>query len=242
MAVMTAASIPAIARADVAEVEAWIFDLDNTLYPASSNLFHQIDVRMKTYIAKLLGISAEEAFVLQKTHYRKHGTTLRGLMIHHDVDPDEFLDYVHDIDRSVLEPDLELQAALAALPGRKFVYTNGSEHHAAEVMARLGITGAFSGIFDIRAGNYIPKPDPAPYAAMIGALGIAPKRAAMFEDSFKNLKPAADLGMLTVWVRHVEHVPGAEDDLSHCRYQTDDMVGWLEEAASVLSPPLKGEG
>ena len=230
-----AASRPAITRADLAHVEGWVFDLDNTLYAADTNLFHQIDVRMKTYIAKLLDISAEAAFALQKSYYRKYGTSLRGLVLNHGIDPDAFIDFVHDIDHSVLAPDPELAAALSALPGRKVIYTNGSEYHAAQVLARLGVAEHFDAIFDIRAGTYIPKPDPAPYAAMVKSLGIAPARAAMFEDSFKNLKPAADLGMVTVWVRHPEHVPAAADDVSHCRFVTDDMVGWLEEAVAALA-------
>ena len=110
------------------------------------------------------------------------------------------------------------------------IYTNGSAYHAGRVLDRLGIAEAFTGIFDIRAGGFVPKPDPASYRDMIAALNVAPGEAAMFEDSFKNLKPADDLGMVTVWVRHVEHVPGAGDDLSHCRFVTDDLVGWLEEA------------
>ncbi|TAL02132.1 MAG: HAD family hydrolase, partial [Rhodospirillaceae bacterium] len=118
-------------------------------------------------------------------------------------------------------------AALQRLPGRKFIYTNGTTHHATQVIARLGVTALFDGIFDIRAGGYIPKPDPAPYREMIARYGIDPSRAAMFEDSFKNLKPAAELGMTTVWVRHQEHVPGPDDDLSHCHFVTDDMVEWL---------------
>ena len=229
------ASRPALTRADLAHVEGWVFDLDNTLYASTTNLFHQIDVRMKTYIAKLLGISAEDAFALQKKYYRAHGTTLRGLMMHHHVDPNDFIDFVHDIDHSVLDPDPELGAALAALPGRKVIYTNGSEHHAAQVLARLGVSEHFAAIFDIRAGAFIPKPDPQPYATMVNAMGIAPARAAMFEDSFKNPKPAADLGMVTVWVRHPEHVPGADDDISHCRFVTDDMVAWLEDAVALLT-------
>ncbi len=230
-----AASRPPLTRADLSHVEGWVFDLDNTLYAATTNLFHQIDVRMKTYIAKLFDISAEEAFKLQKTYYRKYGTSLRGLVLNHGIDADAFIDFVHDIDHSVLAPDPELAAALAALPGRKVIYTNGSEYHAAQVIARLGVAEHFDAIFDIRAGTYIPKPDPAPYAAMVKTLGIAPTRAAMFEDSFKNLKPAADLGMVTVWVRHPEHVPAADDDVSHCQFATDDMVGWLEEAVAVLA-------
>ena len=229
------ASRPALTRADLAHVEGWVFDLDNTLYASTTNLFHQIDVRMTAYIAKLLGLASEDAFTLQKKYYRTYGTSLRGLVLNHGIDPDAFIDYVHDIDHSVLDPDPELAAALAVLPGRKVIYTNGSEYHAAQVLARLGVAEHFAAIFDIRGGAYIPKPDPAPYAEMVKAMGIAPTRAAMFEDSFKNLKPAADLGMVTVWVRRMEHVPGAHDDVSHCRFVTDDMVGWLEEAASVLS-------
>ena len=231
---MRGASLPAIQRADIAHVDTWVFDLDYTLYGADIDVFHQIDQRMKEYIARLLGVSIERAFYLQKRYYRAHGTTLRGLMLHHGINADDFLDYVHDIDHSVLSPNPELAAVLAALPGRKVIYTNGSESHAAKVIARLGIAEAFDGIFDIRAGRYIPKPDPEPYADMIKSLRVTPGSAAMFEDSFKNLKPAADLGMVTVWVRHTEHVPGPHDDTSHCRFATDDVVGWLEEAVVAL--------
>ena len=224
-------------RADVGHVDAWVFDLDNTLYPVGSNLFDQIDARIKTFVAEALSMSEDEAFALQKRYYRAHGTTLRGLMIHHDIAPEAYLDFVHDIDHSVLSPDPRLAAALARLPGRRFIYTNGSTRHAAGVIARLGVADLFEGIFDIRAGGYVPKPDPEPYGTMMSRHGIAPARAAMFEDSFDNLKPAADLGMVTVWVRHPEHVPAATDDLSHCRFVTDDLVGWLEGAGAVLQPP-----
>jgi putative hydrolase of the HAD superfamily len=210
-------------------LDTWIFDLDNTLYSASTHLFGQIDERMKTFIAKEFNISREEAHALQKRYYWEHGTTLRGLMLNHHVDPDAFLDFVHDIDRTVLAPDLRLNAALARLPGRRYIYTNGTARHATEVIAHLGISTLFDGIFDIRAGNYIPKPDPAPYRIILERFGIDPTRAAMFEDSFKNLKPAADLGMVTVFVRHVEHVPRPDDDLSHCAYVTDDLTRWLTD-------------
>lgn len=211
----------------LAHVDTWIFDLDNTLYPPTIDLFSQIDVRMKQYIARELKLPEDEAFVLQKKYYRAHGTTLRGLMLNHGTDPDGFLDFVHDIDHSVLAPHAELRAALTALPGRRFVYTNGSRRHAEQVLARLGVDDLFAGIFDIRAGAYLPKPQPEPYRLMTAGFGIDPQRAAMFEDSFLNLKPAADMGMITVWVRHPEHTPGPGDDLSHCRYVTDDLIGWL---------------
>ncbi len=213
---------------NLAHIDTWVFDLDNTLYSASTHLFGQIDLRMKEFIARELGLSLEAAHDLQKRYYWAHGTTLRGLMLNHKIDADAFLDYVHDIDHSVLAPDPRLNGLLARLPGRKYIYTNGTARHATEVIAKLGISTLFDGIFDIRAGNYIPKPDPAPYGEIVARYGIAPKRTAMFEDSFKNLKPAADMGMTTVWVRHVEHVPGADDDLTHCAFITDDLAAWLQ--------------
>jgi putative hydrolase of the HAD superfamily len=218
-----------VKRPELAQIDCWIFDLDNTLYSAGTHLFAQIDVRMKAFVARELRLAPEDAFLLQKRYYRDHGSTLRGLMLHHGIDPDAFLDEVHDIDHSVLAPDPALVAGIRRLPGRKLVYTNGSANHAAAVLARLGASDVFEAIFDIRAGGYIPKPDPAPYARLVGAHRIAPERAAMFEDSFKNLKPAADLGMLTVWVRHTEHMPAPDDDLSHCHHVVDDLAAWLEE-------------
>lgn len=218
-------------------VEAWIFDLDNTLYPATTNLFAQIDVRMKRFIAEALNLGLDEAFKLQKKYYHAYGTSLRGLTLHHDIDPDAFLDYVHDIDHSALNTDPALDAVLTALPGRKLIYTNGSAYHAESVVKRLGVARHFDDIFDIRAGDYIPKPDPAAYAAMIERHGVRPDRAAMFEDSHKNLKPAADLGMVTVWVRHAENPAGPGEDLSHCAFITEDLVGWLRMAAGGKEKP-----
>ena len=208
-------------------IDAWIFDLDNTLYPASINLFVQIDARIKGFISQLLKLPPDEAFILQKKYYRAHGTSLRGLMIHHDVNPDEYLDYVHDIDHSVLRPDTALSAALAALPGRKFVFTNGSTRHAERTLERLGVAAHFSGIHDIRAGNYVPKPDPATYAALVAKHAIKPTCAAMFEDLHVNLKPAAALGMTTVFISSGDGRVAPGDDLSHCHYVTDSLIDWL---------------
>ena len=214
-------------RGDFAGIDAWVFDLDNTLYPATTNLFAQIDARMKTFIAKALDITPDEAFKLQKQYYHRYGTSLRGLTLHHEVDPDAFLDYVHDIDHSVLDADPRLNALLTALPGRKLVYTNGSAYHAESVVKRLGVAHHFADIFDIRASDYIPKPDPAAYAAMIARHAVAPAKAVMFEDSLKNLAPAAALGMKTVWVRHAGMPAVTGEDLSHCHYVTDDLLDWL---------------
>lgn len=228
--------MPISKRSELAHINAWVFDLDNTLYPASTNLFAQIDVRMKDFISRTLGLTPDEAFKLQKHYFHLYGTSLRGLVLHHNVDPDAFLDYVHDIDHSVLNADPRLDAALSALPGRKLIYTNGSAYHAESVMTRLGVARHFADIFDIRASDYIPKPDPAAYAAMIAKHAVTPTTAIMFEDSHKNLVPAAALGMKTVWVRH-EGMPTPEaEDLSHCHYMTDDLLGWLQAVAEAQSP------
>ena len=199
---------------------------------AKSPRSDQIDIRIKAFIAEALGIGPAQAFVLQKQYYHQYGTSLRGLMINHQVDPDAFLDFVHDIDHSVLNLNPALDAALARLPGRKFVYTNGSTRHAQHVLARLGIAAHLAEIFDVRASGYIPKPDPAAYAAFIAKHVIAPDRAAMFEDLPRNLKPAVDLGMLGVWVRHPENRLREGEDTSHCHYVTDDLTAWLQDAAA----------
>lgn len=214
--------------APLAHIETWIFDLDNTLYPVDSRLFDQISDRMRTFIAGHFGISPDQAHDLQKTYYRRFGTTLRGLMLNHGLPPDAFLEYVHAIDHSVLEPAPDLDMALAALPGRKIVFTNGSERHAEAVMDRLGIAAHFEGIFDIRAADYIPKPDPQTYAAMVKRHTVQADRAALFEDTLKNLPPAAAIGMRTVWVHgRDEALPDnhADPDVPH--HLTDDLVAWL---------------
>lgn len=211
---------------DLSYIDTWVFDLDNTLYPASANLFPQIDVRMKTFISNLLGLDLDASFKLQKTYYREYGTTLRGLMLNHDVDPDAFLDFVHDIDHTVLKPDPNLGRALDTLPGRRLVYTNGSASHAASVLDALGIADRFEAVFDIRAGNYVPKPDPDSYRQFLESHAFDPDSAIMFEDSIKNLKPAADMGMVTVLVTH-ESIEDADVDLTHCNFVTEDLKGWL---------------
>ncbi len=208
-------------------VETWVFDLDNTLYPAASSLFDQVDRRMGEFVARHLGVPAEVARTEQKRLFRAHGTTLRGLMVEHGVDPVDFMDYVHAIDLTRLDPDPRLDRSLARLPGRKVVYTNGSVAHAARVTARLGIDRHFDATFDIAAAGWIPKPDPAPYRVMLDRLGIAPARAAMVEDIARNLAPAAALGMTTVWVRSDLDWAKAGADAAHVHHETDDLAAFL---------------
>lgn len=212
-------------------LDTWVFDLDNTLYPASSSLFPQIDARMRAFIAQQLNMGEEEAHALQKRYYREFGTTLRGLMLVHKMEPLRFLDYVHDIDRSVLTPDPRLNAALARLPGRKLIFTNGTESHAEKVLERLGLAGFFDGVFDIHASDYVPKPDPITYKRLLDRHDVLARNSAMFEDIARNLKPAFDLGMTTVWVRAHAHEPEFRNDTEdgHIHHQTDDLAQWLSQ-------------
>jgi len=209
------------------EIDTWVFDLDNTLYPATSNLFPQISARMGRFIAGRFGLETEAARALQKQLFRAHGTTLRGLMVEHAVDPHEFMDYVHDIDLSGLAPDTALTEALAALPGRKLVYTNGSRRHADRMLGHLGLAEHVAGVFDIADAGFIPKPDPAGYHALITRFGIEPRRAVMVEDMARNLQPAAALGMATVLVCTGNDwaAEGAAGDW--IQHRTDDLAGWL---------------
>lgn len=213
------------------QIDAWIFDLDNTLYPASSSLFPQIDVRMREFISKTLRIDLDEAFRLQKGYYRQFGTTLRGLMLMHQVEPRAYLDYVHEIDHSVLDPAPALGAALRRLPGRKLIFTNGTVHHAERVLERLGLSDCFDGIFDIVAADYVPKPEASSYAAMARRHGVDLKRAAMFEDLIRNLAPAAQLGMTTVLVADPKvsepEESGRPRDFPFIHHVTDDLAKWL---------------
>ncbi|HWK44833.1 MAG TPA: pyrimidine 5'-nucleotidase [Stellaceae bacterium] len=218
-----ASAVPIIA----AEIDTWIFDLDNTLYPASSNLFAQVSIRITQFIARYLAIELEEARRLQRRYFMEHGTTLRGLMTNHALDPAEFLAFVHDIDLTVLPPAAELDQALTDLKGRKLVFTNGSTRHAERILEHLGLARHFSGIFDIAAAGYLPKPDPSGYDLMIERFGITAGRAAMVEDMAKNLAPAALLGMTTVWVRTANDwaIDGSAEP--HIHHTTDDLPGWL---------------
>jgi putative hydrolase of the HAD superfamily len=202
-------------------------------------LFPQIDIRMRQFIAKALHLSPDEAFVLQKRYYHDYGTTLRGLMLAHGVEPREFLAYVHDIDCGVLTPSPRLDQALGRLPGRKIIFTNGSERHAQNVLASLDLSHHFDGIFDITAAEYIPKPNAETYARMASRHGVTAIHAAMFEDIERNLIPAAAAGMTTVWVRDADHAHGDEAvDRTHIHFVTEDLAGWLDDVARARRAPL----
>lgn len=222
---------------DPATIETWVFDLDNTLYPARCNLFVQVSARMTRFIQDRFDLEHDPARALQRDLFRRFGTTLRGLMTEHGVEPIAFLDYVHDIDVTPVDPSPRLDALLAALPGRKVIFTNGSVPHAERVTDRLGVTRHFDTVFDIVAADYVPKPDPRPYARLLETAAIDPARAVMIEDMAKNLAPAAALGMRTVWLQ-TEHDwarDGAEAD--HVHHVAEDLVGFLESVAGGAAEP-----
>lgn len=217
-------------------VDEWVFDLDNTLYPAHSNLFAQIDVKITDFVQRLIGLSHDDARTLQRDYYRRYGTTLRGLMLEHDIAPDEFLEFVHDIDHSTLQVDPRLGAAIERLPGRKFIMTNGTRKHAENVAAQLGITHHFSDIFGIIEADLLPKPHPDTYDRFLTKNSIHPKRAAMFEDLARNLEVPGTLGMRTVLIvpdgtREVFREDWELENTSttHIEHVTDDLPGFLEE-------------
>lgn len=208
--------------------DVWVFDLDNTLYPRDCDLFAQIDVKMKTFVSDLLGVDYDEAYKVQKQYFREHGSTLRGLMDNHGLAPKEFLDYVHDIDVTPVPPNPALDDVLHQLDGRKIIFTNGSVAHATNVVTRLGIGHHFEGIFDIIAADYKPKPDRTAYQKFIREYDFDPTRAVMLEDIARNLEPAHEMGMSTVWIRsdHDHSSMGADGD--HVHHVTEDVVTWLE--------------
>jgi putative hydrolase of the HAD superfamily len=212
---------------DLSAIDTWIFDLDNTLYPARCNLFAQIDQRMGEFIQALLGLDAVSAKALQKKYFREHGTTMRGLMQEHGVDPHEFMEHVHAIDLAPVEPSAALAAALARLPGRKIVFTNGSVAHAERVLARRGIAEAFGGVFDIVASDFRPKPDPEPYRVLCSRYGVTPGRAVMVEDMVRNLIPAHAMGMRTVWVPTAAEWSRDGAELDHVHHIAEDLEAWL---------------
>ena len=214
-------------------VEVWLFDLDNTLYPATCRLFDQIDLRMGAFIADRLGCDAAEARRIQKGLFHRHGTTMRGLMTEHGLDPAEFLAFVHDIDYAPVPAMPGLDAALDGLDGRKIIFTNGTVAHAERVLARLGIGHHFEATFDIVAGGYAPKPDPAPYRQLVAEHDVDPRRAALVEDIAQNLKPAHDMGMATIWVRTDSEFSHLGADGAHIHHITDNLEAWITEVVAA---------
>jgi len=217
-------------------IDTWVFDLDNTLYPHHVNLWQQVDKRIGEFISAYLKISPEEARVIQKDYYRRYGTSMRGMMTEHGVRADDYLAYVHRIDHSPLEPNPAMGEAIATLPGRKLILTNGSTDHAKAVLDRLGFAGHFEAVFDIIAAELEPKPAPQTYRKFLKDHAVDPRTSAMFEDLARNLVIPHQLGMTTVLVvpdgtkevvREDWELEGRDDP--HVDYVTDDLTEFLRE-------------
>ena len=227
--------------ATFAHVDAWVFDLDNTLYPFDCGLWPQIEERITLYLIEHSGLDGASAMALQRYYYHQHGTTLRGLVDEDGVSPEGFLDFVHDIDRSRLPPNPRLGEEIAKLPGRKLIFTNGSRRHALATVEQLGLGGLFEDAFDIVAAGLRPKPLEAAFDAFFAAHGVEPKRAAMFEDIAKNLVVPRARGMATVLVRPkaggVDHRQAADREPGEPQVDvvTDDLTGLLARINAELA-------
>jgi len=238
--------------AELSHIRSWVFDLDNTLYSAANHVFAEMDARMADFVARFLGVPLDEATRVQKEYYARHGTTLKGLMSEHGMAPDAFLYHVHEVDLSPVEPCARLRTAIAALPGRKYVHTNGSRRHAERVTRHLGLDHLFDGMSGIECTGYVPKPDPHAYDRFCDRHAVSPTESVFFEDLSRNLVPAHALGFTTVLVRtggDWSHEPPAarpgalgadrtggapgqpgDDPDAHVHYVTEDLAGFLMAA------------
>lgn len=211
---------------DLAHIDTWLFDLDNTLYPEESGFMKQVEGRMTDFVAQAVGLPHDQAYVLQKKYFAEHGLTLKGLMLNHGTDPADFHALFHDLSLDVLARDHDLLDILRVLPGRRFVFTNADDRHAERVLEHLGLTDLFDEVFHIHSFGFAPKPDPMGFERMIAAHGLDPAATAFFEDSERNLKPAKDLGMTTVMVGP----RAAETTASFIDYKTAKLAPFLKSA------------
>lgn len=212
---------------EFSHIDHWIFDLDNVLYPAESDLFSLIDIKMGQYIERALSCDPVEARRIQKSYFHDHGTTLAGLMHHHGTDPQNFLDFVHDIDMSRLSRSPALHSAIAALPGEKLVFTNADKPYAERVLENRGLGGLFDHIHDVLATDLVPKPEEAAYHSLINTAGIDPARSLFVEDMARNLRPAKDLGMTTIWVNTGSQWGARGHAPDYIDYEITDLESWM---------------
>ena len=219
---------------ELSNIKNWIFDLDNTLYSPEEEIFSQIDERMTKFITDKFKINNEEAFNIQKKYFIEYGTTLSGLMKKNNIDSDEFLEFVHDIDLDILKPDKKLNKIISNLPGKKFIFTNGSKKHAQNVLKKLEMNAIFDDIYDIKDSNFIPKPNMEAYTTFINKMGIDVNKSIMFEDIARNLQPAKELGIISVLIQRDLPLRNDKFDIKefellwknndYADYVTDDLV------------------
>ena len=207
----------------------WIFDLDNTLYSGETRVFEQVDKRMSKYISEKLNVSILEAKEIQKSYFYKYNTTLNGMMKNHKIEANEFLEFVHDIDIDFLKKDMPLGEELRKLEGKKIIFTNGSKKHALNVTQRIGIDQYFDDIFDIVDCNFIPKPKMEPYKKLVEKHKIDPNLCVLIEDIARNLKPAYEMGMKTVWIENKEPWAAKFSDSDFINYRTKNLTEFLKK-------------
>ncbi len=210
-------------------IKYWIFDLDNTLYSGKTKVFEQVDKKMSKYISDKLNISINEAKKIQKNYFHKYNTTLNGMIKNHKINPEEFLESVHDINIDFLQKDLELAKEMEKLEGKKIIFTNGSRKHAINVTKRIGIDQYFDDIFDIVDSDFIPKPAIEPYKKLVEKHKIDPNLCALVEDIARNLKPAYEMGMKTIWIENDEPWAKEFSDSNFINYKTNNLSEFIKK-------------
>jgi putative hydrolase of the HAD superfamily len=218
--------------ADLRHIDTWLFDLDNTLYPLESGLAMRVSARITDFVVDLTGLPRDQSHSLQKRYLAEHGLTLRGLMLHHDVDPDVYHAWLHHVPLECLTPDADLAEALARLPGRRLIFTNADQTHAARVLERLGLSHLFESVFHIGSAAFEPKPAPGTFARIVAAHGLTPATTAFFDDGAHNLAPAADLGMTTVLVG----ADAGAHQATFVHHRAPDLAAFLSAARVEGSP------
>ena len=211
------------------KIKCWIFDLDNTLYSGQTKVFDQVDKKMSSFISNKLNVSLEEAKKIQKEYFHKYSTTLSGMMKNHKINAMEFLEFVHDVNLDFLEKNKDLEKEIAQIVGKKIIFTNGSRAHAENVTKRIGINKLFDGIFDIVESNFIPKPSIEAYKILIEKYKIEPQYCIFIEDIARNLKPAHELGMKTVWIKNDEPWAAEFSNENFVNYRIENLTNFLKE-------------
>ena len=214
---------------DLSKIKFWLFDLDNTLYSGDTKVFDQVDKKMSKFISEKLKVSLKEAKKIQKNYFHEYNTTLNGMIKNHDIDAAEFLEFVHDVDLEFLKKDDALKVEIEKLKGKKIIFTNGSKAHASNVTSRIGIEQLFDGVFDIVDSDFYPKPSMEPYKKIIENYKIVPEYCIFFEDIARNLKPAYELGMKTVWIENNEPWAAKYSDEEFVNYKTSSLTNFLKE-------------
>ena len=214
---------------ELTKIKYWIFDLDNTLYSGDTKVFDQVDKKMSKFISEKLNVTIEEAKKIQKNYFQECNTTLNGMIKNHEIDANEFLEFVHDVNLDFLKADKPLEKQIRDLNGKKFIFTNGSKAHVTNVTKRIGIEKLFDGVFDIVESDFIPKPSIEPYKKIIEKYKIEPQYSIFIEDIARNLKPAHELGMKTVWIKNNEPWAARFSDSDFINYKTDNLAKFLKD-------------